>query len=88
MPAAANTASVAPSWYEQAEPKEIAPTVVGRVQAAQERVETIAGTLQPKPISTRVTSRPCKPIGRNSGWSAVPMRSARPLALYALISTE
>ena len=77
-PAAAKTASVAGSWYEQAEPNEMAETQVPREQFEQDRVATTAGTLQPKPITTRTRSCPPKPKGLShrcnleESWSISP----------------
>ena len=55
---------------------------VPREQLEHARVLITAGTLHPKPMITRTTSRPLSPTGRSSGCNAVLIRSTRPLALY------
>ena len=41
--------------------KDMAETHIPLEQLEQDRVDTIAGTLQPKPITTRIRSRPVRP---------------------------
>ena len=65
----------------------MAETHTPRAQADDERAPMTAGTLQPKPITTRATSRPVMPNGRSHGFMAFVRRSSRPLDLYAPISS-
>ena len=67
MPDAAKTAIDAPNWYEHAEPKLITETVVPLEQLEQDLLLMTAGTLQPNPITIRVTSLPLTPILFTSG---------------------
>ena len=65
----------------------MAETHTPREQAGEERAPMTAGTLQPKPITTRASSRPVMPNGRSHGFMPFVRRSSRPLSLYAPISS-
>ena len=61
--AAAKTARVAGNWYEQAAPNEMAEMQAAFEQPEQELLETTAGTLHPKPMTTRTRSLAPNPKG-------------------------
>ena len=81
MPDAEKTAIDALNWYEHAEPKLIAETVVPLVQLEQDLLLITAGTLHPNPITIRVTSLPLTPIFFTSGWIAKDVLSNNPVDL-------